>query len=126
MLSFFLVMIALSLGLACEKEKGLGQYSVAISYSASPSTSALPLLIFIDGKEYGELLTIPNVLPTYAANCEDLIHTSDMTNVFVTKRISRGKHKVTIKQKDGPVIKDLAFEMLNQECVFQTVRIILD
>lgn len=124
--SLFVCLFSIFFFLGCDKEninKEFGQYAVAISYTGN---DFLQLRFVIDGKECGQFVPVPNVNPSYVEDCSVLSKPSNLTNVFVLKKIPVGKHELQIKTESGALVEKLQFEMINKECVFQNLAIELD
>ncbi len=111
---------------SCDKgnlNKEFGQYAVAINYNGD---DFIELHFLIDGKGCGKLAPVPKVNPSYVEDCKMLGKPDQLTNIFVLKEITVGKHSLEIKTNAGVVIKTLEFEMLDRECVFQETNIVFD
>lgn len=119
----FLILVSVLSFLSCDKgniNKEFGQYAVAVTYSGN---EFLQLHFVIDGEECGMFTPEPKVNPTYVKDCRDLKAPDNLTNVFVLKKIPAGGHVIEIKNSNGILLKTLAFEMINKECVFQDVNL---
>lgn len=119
----FLILFTISLILSCDKEaldKEFGKYSIAVSYNGSES---LELHFVMDGAEIGKFVPISGANPSYVADCKSLADPDQLINIVVFDKVTKGQHKLEIKTSDGNLVKTLAFEMLNGECVFQDTSI---
>lgn len=123
-LSVFISSILLLFG--CEEEnfsKNAGQYALAISYQGQ---GVVELHFFIDDNDCGLLSAMPKVNPTYIDDCKKLKKAENLTNIFILKDVNPGKHVLKIKTPEGVVVNTLEFEMLDRECILQSVNIPLD
>ena len=124
--SLSLFLLAICLLFSCDKDnvnKKFGQYAVAVSYNGN---DFLELHLVIDGKECGKFTPVPNVNPSYLQDCSELKKPDNLTNVFVLKQITPGGHTLEMKTADGKLVKTLAFQMQQKECVFQEINIELN
>ncbi|MFN0254275.1 hypothetical protein [Pedobacter ureilyticus] len=120
------IVLSILLLFGCEEEifsKDTGQYALAINYQG---TELLELHFFVDDKDCGLLSALPQVNPTYVDDCKKLKKAENLTNVFILKEVTPGKHVLTIKTPEGRLVNTLEFQMVNKECVLQNVNISLD
>lgn len=121
--SLLSALFVLFLFFSCDKEninKEFGQYALAVNYRGDEFKK---LQFFIDRKEVGALMPVPNVNASHVQDCSSLKKSKDLVNVFVERKVLTGKHVLEIKTEGGTLLKTLNFEMLNKECVFQKIDI---
>ena len=124
--SLLSALFVLLLFFSCDKEsinKEFGQYAVAVNYRGDEFKK---LQFFIDGKECGELIPVPNVNASHVQDCRTLKKSKDLVNVFVERKVLTGKHVLEIKTEGGTLLKTLNFEMINRECVFQKIDLVVN
>ena len=124
--SLLSALFVLLLFFSCDKEninKEFGQYAVAVNYRGDEFKK---LQFFIDGQDCGGLIPVPNVNASHVQDCRTLKKSKDLVNVFVERKVLTGKHVLEIKTEGGTLLKTLNFEMINRECVFQKIDLVVN